>query len=93
MSRCAPSSSCLEAQRSPDAYVTDGKALRNAQVRLLRGGELIYTGKVGPLKHLKEDVREMAAGFECGVTLDGFNDIQVGDIIEFYTIEEISRRI
>ncbi|MHB0913403.1 MAG: translation initiation factor IF-2 [Armatimonadota bacterium] len=75
------------------SYVTDGKAQRNAQARVLRGGEALFTGKVGSLKHIKEDVREMAAGFECGITLDGFTAFEVGDVVEFFIIEEKVRRI
>lgn len=75
------------------SYVTDGKAQRGAEVRVLRNKETVHTGKVGSLKHIKEDVREMATGFECGITIDGFNDLQVGDIIEFYTIISTTRRI
>lgn len=73
-------------------YVTDGKAQRNAEARVQRGGEVVYTGKVASLRHIKEDVREMAAGFECGIVLDGFNDFQEGDIIEMFSIQEVARR-
>lgn len=75
------------------SYVTDGKIERNSQVRVIRNGEVIHTGKVSSLKHLKEDVREMAAGFECGIMLENFNDFQVGDIFEVFTVQEIARRI
>ena len=75
------------------SYVTDGKALRNAHVRIIRNGAVVHTGKIGSLKHIKEDVKEMAAGFECGIIIDGFNDIQIGDTLEVFTIEEIARRI
>jgi len=74
-------------------YVTDGKILRNAEARVSRAGEVIFTGKISSLKHVKEDVREMAAGFECGVIIDGFNDFQEGDIIEAYQLKETARRI
>lgn len=74
-------------------YVTDGKAQRSANARVHRGEEVVYTGKVSSLKHLKEDVREMAAGFECGIVLDGFSAFAVGDIIEMYEIIEIARKI
>jgi translation initiation factor IF-2 len=73
-------------------YVTDGKAARNAEARLLRGGEVIYTGKVSSLRHIKDDVREMAAGFECGIVLDGFNDFEENDIIEMFSMQEVARR-
>jgi translation initiation factor IF-2 len=62
--------------------VTDGKVTRNAMVKVLRGGKPIFTGVFGSLKRGKDDVREVNAGFECGLTIDDFNDLQVGDIIE-----------
>jgi translation initiation factor IF-2 len=65
-------------------YVTDGKILRNDQVRVLRGKEVLFTGRVANLKRMKEDVREVDAGYECGVTLDGFDAFQVGDVLEFF---------
>jgi translation initiation factor IF-2 len=75
------------------SYVTDGKAQRGVDARVIRNKEAVFTGKVGSLRHIKEDVREMAAGFECGITLDGFNDLQIGDVIEFFTIISTTRRI
>jgi len=74
-------------------YVVSGVARRNANARLKRNGEVLYEGKVSSLKRFKEDVREVSAGFECGVGLEGFDDVQEKDIIEFYTIEEFSRTI
>ena len=68
-------------------YVTDGRITRNATARVLRNGELLHQGTISSLKHLKDDVREMAAGFECGIGVDGFNDFQVGDIIEATRLE------
>ena len=73
-------------------YVTDGKAQRNAEARVKRGEEVVYTGKVASLRHVKDDVREMAAGFECGIFLDGFSEVQEGDIIEMFTMQEVARR-
>ena len=75
------------------SYVMDGKIQRNAEARVTREGEIIATGKVSSLKHIKEDVREIAAGFECGIMVEGFNGFQVGDIMEAYVMEEIARRI
>ena len=69
------------------AYVTDGRISRNAIVRVLRNGQLLHQGTISSLKHFKDDAREMAAGFECGIGIDGFNDFQVGDIIEAVHIE------
>jgi translation initiation factor IF-2 len=64
------------------AYVTDGRISRNTTARVLRNGKLLHQGTISSLKHFKDDVREMAAGFECGIGVDGFNDFQVGDTIE-----------
>lgn len=72
-------------------YVTDGKVQRNAQVRLLRGNVVVFEGKLSSLKHYKEDVKEMAAGFECGMSLEGHNDIKEGDVVECFIMEEIPR--
>jgi translation initiation factor IF-2 len=68
-------------------YVTDGRISRNAIARVLRNGQLLYQGTISSLKHFKDDVREMATGFECGVAIDGFNDFQIGDVIEAVRIE------
>jgi len=71
------------------AYVTDGKFSRGAQARVLRGGEIIHESSVSSLKHFKENVREMAAGFECGIGVEGFSAFEVGDIIESYRKERM----
>ena len=73
------------------SYVTDGKMQRNAQVRLLRENIVVHEGKLSSLKHYKEDVKEMKEGFECGMSLEGHNDIKEGDIIECFIMEEIPR--
>ena len=72
-------------------YVQDGKVQRNAGVRLLRDNVVVFEGKLSSLKHLKDDVKEMAAGYECGMSLEGHNDIKEGDIVECYIMEEIPR--
>ena len=69
-------------------YVTDGKATRSSYARVIREGQAVYDSKVAGLKHFKEDVREMAAGYECGVAVEGFNEFQVGDILELYRKEK-----
>lgn len=74
-------------------YVTDGKISRDANVRVLRDGRIVFTGKVDSLKRFKDDVREVAQGFECGVTLERFNDIEEGDELEFYVMEEVKRQL
>ena len=74
-------------------YVLDGKVVRNTKVRLLRDGFVIFDGTINALKRFKDDVREVEQGFECGLSLDGFNDIKVKDIIESYRIVEIKRKL
>ncbi|MCB0351187.1 MAG: translation initiation factor IF-2 [Bdellovibrionales bacterium] len=73
--------------------VTDGKITRADQCRLLREGVIIYTGKFSSLKRFKDDVREVANGFECGIGIENFNDIKVGDQIEAFVIEKIAREL
>ena len=72
-------------------YVTDGKVQRNAGVRLLRDNVVVHEGKLSSLRHLKDDVKEMAAGYECGMSLEGHNDIKEGDVVECFIMEEIPR--
>lgn len=73
--------------------VQDGKIARNNKVRLLRDGVVVYDGTIASLKRFKDDVREVEAGFECGIGLENFNDIKVGDIIEAYRIVETKRKL
>jgi len=75
------------------SYVTDGKAERGANVRVVRDGTVVYDGKVGSLRRFKEDVKEVKQGFECGVGVENFNDIKVGDTLEFYALEEIKPKL
>ncbi|MBU4185123.1 MAG: translation initiation factor IF-2, partial [Proteobacteria bacterium] len=70
-------------------YVTDGKIERGQLVRLIRDGIISYEGKISSLKRFKEDVKEVQSGYECGIGIDNFNDIKIGDIIECYYLEEI----
>jgi translation initiation factor IF-2 len=72
-------------------YVTEGEILRGARARLLRDGVVVYDGTVGSLRRFKEDVRQVAAGFECGIGLAAFNDIKEGDVIEVYEVREVPR--
>jgi len=74
-------------------YVTEGRVTRGAGLRVRRNGEVVHEGKVDGLKHLKEDVREMAAGFECGISVQGFSDFQIGDTIEVYTTRRVARAV
>ena len=72
-------------------YATNGKLTRTASVRVLRDGIVVYDGKVASLKRFQEDVREVLEGYECGVLLDGFNDIKEGDVLEAYETKEVAR--
>ena len=74
------------------AYVTDGKVSRNAKVRLVRDGIVIHEGVISSLKRYKDDVKEVATGFECGIGLEKYNDIKEGDIIEAFAMVEIERK-
>lgn len=74
-------------------YVLEGKLVRNARARLVRDGVVIYDGKIESLKRYKEDVQEVARGFECGVKLKDFNDVKVGDIIECYEVRLEERQL
>jgi translation initiation factor IF-2 len=73
--------------------VTDGKVYRNSKIRLIRDGVVVYTGELSSLKRFKDDVKEVSSGFDCGLTVDRFNDIKVGDYIEAYEEVEIKRTI
>ena len=75
------------------AYVTDGSVKRNSVCRVYRDDVEIFNGKISSLKRFKDDAKEVEKGFECGIGLENFNDIQVGDIIEVYEIKEIARKL
>ncbi|HNU86025.1 MAG: translation initiation factor IF-2, partial [Deltaproteobacteria bacterium] len=72
-------------------YVTDGKIPRSAGVRLVRDGVVVYDGKIASLKRFKDDAKEVTAGMECGLGIEGYNDIRTGDVIEAYITEQIER--
>jgi len=72
-------------------YVKEGKVTRHAQVRLARDGIVIHEGKISSLRRFKDDVKEVATGYECGIGIENYNNIQIGDIIEAFIIEEIPR--
>ena len=74
-------------------YVLDGTVRRNAMVNLIREGVQIYTGKISSLKRFKDDAREVDAGFECGIGIEGYSDIKVGDEIEAFEIEQIAKTL
>jgi translation initiation factor IF-2 len=74
------------------AYVTEGKITRDSGVRLIRDGIVVFEGEIDALKRFKDDVKEVARNYECGITLKNYNDVKEGDIIEAYVMEEIERK-
>jgi len=79
--------------RIAGCMVLDGKVNRQTKIRVIRDGIVVFTGNLGSLKRYKDDVKEVSAGFECGLNIENFNDIKVGDIIEGYTEKEVSRKL
>jgi translation initiation factor IF-2 len=75
------------------SYVTDGTVTRGAQCRLVRDGTVVYDGRISSLRRFKDDVREVQAGFECGITLENFMDVKEGDIIEVYEKAQVERTL
>jgi translation initiation factor IF-2 len=73
------------------SYVLDGKLTRNASTRIIRDGIVVYDGTFDSIKRFKDDVREVTAGYECGLVFERYNDIKMGDIVEAYVMEEIKR--
>ena len=73
--------------------VKEGKITRNSKIRVIRDGIVVYTGELGSLKRFKEDVKEVASGYECGLNIAGFNDIKVGDIVEAYREVEVQKKL
>ena len=73
--------------------VLDGKINRNTKVRVIRDGIVVYTGELGSLKRFKDDVKEVASGYECGLNIANFNDIKVGDTVEGYEEVEIKKTL
>jgi translation initiation factor IF-2 len=75
------------------SYVTDGKITRGARTRLVRDGTIVYDGEIASLRRLSEDVREVAAGFECGIVLRNFQDVKEGDVLEVYATRKVDRAL
>ncbi len=73
------------------SYVQDGKVTRNAEIRVVRDGIVIFEDKISSLKRFKDDAKEVVQGFECGIGLDKFNDIKIGDILEAYEMQEVEK--
>ncbi len=74
-------------------YVIDGKVTNNSKLRVLRDGIIIYEGDIDSLKRFKDEVKEVAQGYECGLSVVGFNDVRVGDVIEAYILESVARKL
>ncbi|MBE0467114.1 MAG: translation initiation factor IF-2, partial [Candidatus Desulforudis sp.] len=74
-------------------YVLEGKIVRDGNVRVIRDGKVVHEGRLSSLKRFKDDVREVTHGYECGLTLERFNDVHEGDQLEFYTTEEVQREL
>ena len=74
-------------------FVADGKIQRGAKARLVRDHVVVHDGRIGSLRRFKEDVREVAGGYECGLSLDGYQDVKVGDVVETYEVEQVARRL
>ena len=75
------------------SYVVSGNITRNSRARLVRDGVVVYEGRIGSLRRFKDDVREVAEGFECGISLETFQDVHEGDIIEAYEVREVARQL
>jgi translation initiation factor IF-2 len=73
--------------------VTDGRLVRGAEVRLVRDGTVAWTGRIGSLRRFKDDVREVEAGLECGVVLEGFQDVKVGDVLEAFETRQVEKTL
>ena len=73
--------------------VTNGKIFRNSGVRLIRDGVVIYTGELASLKRFKDDVKEVSKGYDCGMQVKGYNDIQEGDIVEAFQEVEVKKKL
>jgi translation initiation factor IF-2 len=73
--------------------VKEGKITRNSKVRIIRDGIVVYTGHLGSLKRFKDDVKEVASGYDCGLNIENFNDIKAGDFVEAYEIVEVKRKL
>jgi translation initiation factor IF-2 len=75
------------------SHVTDGVIRRGSQVRLVRDGTVVYTGEIATLRRVNDDVREVQAGFDCGITLKNFQDVKEGDVVEAYEVRQVEREL
>jgi translation initiation factor IF-2 len=75
------------------SYVLDGVIRRGANVRLVREGTVIWTGRIGSLRRFQDDAREVSAGFECGIVLEGYQDVKEGDVLEVFETRQVEREL
>jgi translation initiation factor IF-2 len=75
------------------SYVVSGNITRNSRARVVRDGVVVYEGRIGSLRRFKDDVREVAEGFECGISIENFQDVHEGDIIEAFEVREVARQL
>jgi translation initiation factor IF-2 len=75
------------------SYVVSGNITRNSRARVVRDGVVVYEGRIGSLRRFKDDVREVAEGFECGISIENFQDVHEGDIIESFEVREVARQL
>jgi len=75
------------------SYVTDGTIRRGAPVRIVREGRVVYTGKIGSLRRFQDDVREVSSGYECGITIEGYQDVKEGDVFEVFETRQVEREL
>jgi translation initiation factor IF-2 len=75
------------------SYVTDGHVERNANVRVLRDDVVVFTGKIGSLRRFKEDVKEVATGYECGIGIENFQDLKPGDVFEVFQFDQVAAEL
>ena len=74
-------------------YVLSGKVIRNASARVFRDGKEIFSGKIASLKRFKDDAKEVASGYECGIVLDEYKDVQEGDVMTCFKVQEVNKTL
>ena len=87
--KCAATFKVPGAGTIAGCYVVDGKIVRNAEARVLRDNVVVYEGRLSSLRRFKDDVREVAEGYECGIGIERFNDVKEGDVIEAFQMQEV----
>ncbi len=76
-----------------DVWLLDGKIIRNSKIRLIREGVVIYTGDLVALKRFKDDVKEVSKGYDCGIQIKGYNEIEINDLIECFSQVEVKKKL